>query len=93
MAVPVRACADDVHRWSAPVAEAVDTARITRWRCTCPHCQCDGLRLTVDPTGDTTSHTCSEVVPVGHVIEGELPVQWIEEWADSDGSLYERLQY
>ena len=42
-------CADDAHRWSSPVVEAIDAVRITRWRCTCPHCRCDGLHLVVDP--------------------------------------------
>ena len=97
MDAAVCGCADDVHRWSAPIVEAVDTARITRWRCTCPHCQCDGLHLVVDPTErDTTDHACSEVVPVGHVIAGELPVQRAkerppDEWADAERALYERV--
>ncbi len=95
LAVAACACADDAHRWSAPVVENVDTARITRWRCTCPHCQCDALHLEIDPTRqDTTDHTCSAITPVGHVIESELPVQrdtGSGKRAEAEKSLYERV--
>ncbi len=64
--VPACTCADDDnHRWSSPSKETIDTVAITRWRCTCPHCQCDALHLIIDPTdtGTPQHHAAEEDHP------------------------------
>jgi hypothetical protein len=51
-ALPAWPCPDcDIgkHRWTEPITEAIEDVPVTRWRCTCRMCQCDGLHVIVSP--------------------------------------------
>lgn len=37
------------HRWGPRITEYLDEIAVTRQRCTCNRCACDGLQVTVAP--------------------------------------------